>query len=278
MSSDNKDLMVHGQTLPGLLVGEEADRLADFYAQQATLNDYGRLSLPVLPSMADRVILQKRVGDLEEVLSGIGPGSTKSPGGQGWRQARQAFAALFAGYGSLRNANIPEMLDTYLAWLREFPAYAIVDACRQVGTTKARWRNPATGETEGPDPDFAPSTSAFHLLCSAVVKSQHEKLAQIERVLRIKAVTPTEPSPEERDRVNESMRKFVELRKMPLANARTEALDARAAKSIIQTRETIAAAYRGLGYEPPKDGELVSPGLLKSLGRWPPVGARRLDE
>lgn len=265
--------------LPGLLPAEEVDQLADDLASSLEMDDFSRFTMARLPSIAERQMLQKRVGDLEEVLSGIGPGSTASPGGQQWQQARRALGALFAGYPSLRNANVPEMLDTYLAWMMDLPAFAIAEACGLLGRGQAKWTDPHTGEVERQSLHHPPSTSLFFTLAQPLALRHREKLAQIEKVLRVKQITPPVPSEAERARVGAQMQELADSLKRPMRAAvvdeKQEELDR---VNALARNQNIAAAWRAEGYEPMfnEGGGIASPGLLKSQGLWPPAGAKKL--
>ena len=264
--------------LPGLLEGEQAAALADELAAGMTVDDSSRLCLRRLPTAVERVMLEKRQAELEVSLAPIGPGDTGAPGGAAWRQARQALAALFAGYPSLRNANVAEMLDTYLAWLADRPAFAIADACRQIGKGEARWVDPATGKAERPSPDFPPPAPRINELISSIARARTADLVKIDKVLAIDRVLPAPLSAEERDRVGLRMAGLAAHMKAPLEAARSEGEERRMNMINAANQRVVAAAWRSEGYEPMPDakGHLASPGMLKSIGQWPPEGAKRV--
>lgn len=201
MASDNKDLMAQGsRVLPGLLPSFEAVALADRLLVNALPDDRGGIMLARLPTQAERASLQGRKDYLEKSIEPIGRGSTDHAGGANWARARQALSLLFGGYPSLRNSNVPEMLDIYLGWLADLPVGSIAEACRLVGTGQARWPD-GKGGFESASMDFPPTHTRMHTLASLLADVDRKKLAAVYRVLRVTKQVPPDPSPEERERV-----------------------------------------------------------------------------
>lgn len=275
----NTDLALRKRTLPGLLPAEEVDRLADGLAATLEIDDRSQFTMARLPSIAERQMLQKRIVDFEEALSGIGPGDTQALGGEQWKLARRALAALFASYPSLRNANVAEMLDTYLAWMQDRPAFAVAEACRMIGKGEAKWPD-GEGGFEYAHKDHPPSVQRIDSLAAVCTEPHRDKLAQIEKVFRVKRVTPPAPTEAERARVGELMRELAASMKKPLEEARSDVEERQMAAAVAQHTAIACAAWRAEGYEPifNENGGISSPGMLKSMGKWPPAEAKRVKK
>jgi hypothetical protein len=267
-------LIAQSETLPGLLPDEDAMRLAESLARTISADDRGRPCMDRLPTVVERQMLDRRRADVIMALDGI------NMGGPGEGRARSALAALFAGYSSLQNANTLQMLDTYLGWLGDLPDFAIVEACALIGRGKAQIIDPATEKPQSVGLRFPPTPAEMHVLASPFAKRRWDEVLLIERVLRVKEITPRPVSDAERARVAEKIADLAASMKVPLERERDERSAARAQQTAAGGQQSIAAQWRAEGYEPmfKPDGSIQSPSLLRSVGRWPPDDAVKLSE
>lgn len=273
--------------LPLVQPGEEAERLAEALLANAEPDAHGGVILKCLPTAVERQILSRRADALRLELEPIGGGSTERPGGADWVKARQAISAVFAGRAARKAIDVQETLDTYLGWLADLPAFAIVQACMDIGRGKARLFDPSTGKMEYLSPTYDLSATVFHMLASAFAEKQWAKVGSIDKVLRVTKQLPPEPSAEEKKRIGAEFEKL-RLRTRGMAqrlDAEAEGLrkaveDQRISDAAVRSKKLAAAAWRAEGYEPIEnaDGTISSPKFLQSLHRWPPHGAKQIDE
>lgn len=151
------------------------DRLVGFW--HGTGDDHGVLELRRALTEPERTQIEKRIEDLRNALA---------PAPQSGNRALLAeITRMFMAFpqlGALDQQAGSAMAISYLTTVRNFPHWAIAEACERVRTGKA-----------GLNPNFCPPEPAFSTVVARAVENYRRRLYDAEHLLNAKLMPPPRP-------------------------------------------------------------------------------------
>lgn len=210
--------------------------------------------LPVLPTPDEREIILTRQRGVRRAMRAIAMADADR------QKAATAITAMLTAWIHTGKADPKSTVAAYVMHLQDMPLFAIERACSDI----------AKGNVSDLNPDFPPSAARLHQLAAESCETLAKEDADIGKILIAKVAYV--PPPEERERVRAGFEGLTESMKAwtsdPEASQRRAVADRRVKEA---SERAVLRQYETLGVEPQyaTDGILVSPSLLKLLGRLP---------
>lgn len=279
----NKLINAPQPSLPGLPTAAIPARVAEarrIIGEHAVWDEGRQTMVQTLPTREEREVLGEQLEHLQQTLR---PAESDA---LGRKAIKDKMLSFFNGYPSLRNADAQVMLSAYVDHLKEYPAWVVISAIDKIIRGEVVDVDPRTQREIPLDPDWPPSSIRIATVAKVIMRAPAEEVAKISRLLRARQAPP-ELTPEQRRLTIPRVQRMADAARAQLSPKPTreeqEAENARAkarvAESLAYQRELAERQWRAEGYEPMEnsDGSLSSVSFLKSLHRWPPQGAKKIE-
>ncbi len=258
-----------GSYMPDNLRNPEVAPIVDVL-HSGLISVQGRDTLERLPTYAERVKLENRLGEIQRILrpASMAEAEMKTLGA--------ALAVMLGGWLNNR-ADASSTIQNYKVLVKDLPLWCVLAACRDF--TDGEAYEEINGERKRLSPDFAPSAARLKVVARAKLDDVIAEQDRIRRLLSVKLThLPAEAlDPESRARVGEEIRALADGfkaateadRKRSIAEAKAKADEARARSAKIRedAERPVLAEYAARGMQPvrAKNGMLLHPDIAASL-------------